>query len=145
MAAVVNIYIETNITGIKPADGSVITVLEFVASNGKKATKTIQNKVAHITGKQAVLDAVNTALKMLNRPCYITLYVSNQYVFETIRNKRLHQWIKNHWKNAKGNKVAYEQQWKEYMSLSSKHSVCIACSRHSYYEWMQAQITREEV
>lgn len=143
MAAVVNIYIETNITGIKPADGSVITVLEFVAGNGKRATKTVQEEVMQVTGKQAVLEAVNAALERLNRPCEITLYVNNPYIYETIQKKRAEQWRKNHWKNSKAVEPAYRQQWERYLGLAATHHIYVASVRHSYYELMRAQIMKE--
>lgn len=143
MAAVVNIYIETNITGIKPGDGNIITILEFVAANGKRATKTIQKEVVRITAKQAVLEAVNAALELLNRPCEVTLYINNPYIYESIQKKRAEQWRKNHWKNSKDAEPAYRQQWEKYLELAARHHIYAASIHHSYYEWMRAQILKE--
>ena len=77
----VNIYIECSINGIKPADGKVVTVIEFVASNGKTATKNIIKDVKDCTVKEAVLRALLHAIEQLNKPCEVYAYLSNRYIY----------------------------------------------------------------
>ena len=137
----VNIYIETNLSGIKQADGQVITILEFVASNSKKATKTLTCDVHEKTVRQAVLEAVNAALKQLNRSCEATIYLTDKYVYETIRNDRPQKWSKSHWQNAKGREVAYKELWQDYLSISTMHHIYVAENvEHEYRAWMRAQL-----
>lgn len=136
----VNIYIECSITGIKPADGKTVTIIEFVTQSGKIATKTLTKEVQKKTVKEAVLMALNKALKQLNKPCEVTVYLSERYIYETIQHKRMDAWKANHWKNAKGKPVAYKELWQQYREVSSIHHMWAAFNvHHSYVDWMKAQ------
>ena len=136
----VNIYIECNIAGIKPADGRVVGMIEFVASNGKKATKNIIKEVKNCTAKEAILRVLIHALKQLNKPCEVYVYLSNRYIYETIQHQRVKTWKENSWMNAKGQVVAYKELWQQYDEVTEYHQVWAAFYvHHSYMDWMKAQ------
>ena len=48
------------------------------------------------------LQAAIEALKALNRPCMLDLYVNNDYMTGPIRNGWLTEWQRNGWRNARG-------------------------------------------
>lgn len=136
----VNIYIECNITGIKPGNGKIVVVIEFVASNGKTATKNLFKDVTNCTVKEAVLLGLIYAIQQLNKPCEVFVYISDRYVYETLQNNRIETWKENNWMNAKGKLVAYKELWQQYDKVSAYHQVW-ACFNvhHSYMDWMRAQ------
>lgn len=129
----VNIYIECSINGIKPADGKTIAVIEFVRKNGKIETREFKNEVQKKTAKEAVLRALIEAIQKLNKPCEVTVYLSERYIYETIQHKRMDVWKANHWRNAKGKPVAYKELWQQYHEVSGMHHMWAAFNVHHSY------------
>ena len=82
----VNIYIECSITGIKPGNGKIVAMIEFVASNGKTATKNLFKEVTNCTVKEAILMGLIYAIQQLNKPCEVFVYISDRYVYEMLQN-----------------------------------------------------------
>ena len=63
------------------------------------------------------LKSVIEALKMLNRPCEISLYSDSQYVVKSI-NEWLLGWVKTNFKGKKN-----VDMWREYLELTKKHKI----------------------
>ena len=75
------------------------------------------------------LQAAIAALKALNRPCMLDIYVNNDYMTGPIRNGWLTEWQRNGWRNARGREVKNRGQWQELAALMARHSIRLACTR----------------
>lgn len=63
------------------------------------------------------LRALNEALKILKRPCRITLYSDSQYVCQAIN-----VWLAN-WQKKNFSKVKNVDLWKEFLKVSKGHLI----------------------
>ena len=61
-------------------------------------------------------------LKVLKRPCMLSIYSSEDYIVSAFQCEWLTGWQSSGWKNAKGNTIRNVEQWKEVWNLLSPHS-----------------------
>lgn len=95
-----------------PGPGGWCSILVF-----KDIEKEISGSEAWTTNNQMELRAAIEGLKMVNRPCEISLYSDSQYVVRGI-NEWLPGWIKTNFKGKKN-----VEMWKEYLELSKNHKI----------------------
>lgn len=95
-----------------PGPGGWCSILVY---NGTE--KEISGSEAWTTNNQMELKSVIEALKMLNRPCEISLYSDSQYVVKGI-NEWLPGWVKTNFKGKKN-----VDMWGEYLELTKKHKI----------------------
>ena len=95
-----------------PGPGGWCSILVY-----NETEKEISGSEAWTTNNQMELKSVIEALKMLNRPCEISLYSDSQYVVNSI-NEWLPGWIKTNFKGKKN-----VDMWREYLELSKNHKI----------------------
>lgn len=95
-----------------PGPGGWCSILVF-----KDIEKEISGSESYTTNNQMELKAVLEGLKMVNRPCEISLYSDSQYVVRSI-NEWIPGWIKTNFKGK-----ANIPMWKEYLELSKNHKI----------------------
>lgn len=95
-----------------PGPGGWCSILVY---NGTE--KEISGSEAWTTNNQMELKSVIEALKMLNRPCEISLYSDSQYVVKSI-NEWLPGWVKTNFKGKKN-----VDMWREYLELAKNHKI----------------------
>ena len=82
-------------------------------SGGKKDTT---NNVMELT-------AVIESLKLLKRPCKVSLYSDSAYVVNAFLQDWISGWIKKGWKNAQKEEVKNKELWQELLFLTQTHHV----------------------
>lgn len=107
----INLYTDGACSG-NPGHGGWCSILVY---NGTE--KEISGSEAWTTNNQMELKSVIEALKMLNRPCGISLYSDSQYVVKSI-NEWLPGWVKTNFKGKKN-----VDMWREYLELTKKHKI----------------------
>lgn len=95
-----------------PGPGGWCSILVY-----NETEKEISGSEAWTTNNQMELKSVIEALKMLNRPCEISLYSDSQYVVKSI-NEWLPGWVKTNFKGKKN-----VDMWREYLELTKKHKI----------------------
>ena len=138
----VNIYIETDTGGLRKQYRGYGAIVEFVLKNGDPETREAYG-LEEATGNQIVMLALIEALKILTKPCSITVYVDNKYLSENILRGRVYEWASNGWKTVRNEPIANMNEWKELISLLKGHEVKFANSKeHSYRKVMQSEIKK---
>ena len=113
MNELTKIYIHTDgACSGNPGPGGWCSILVY-----NETEKEISGSEAWTTNNQMELKSVIEALKMLNRPCEISLYSDSQYVVNSI-NEWLPGWIKTNFKGKKN-----VDMWREYLELSKNHKI----------------------
>ena len=69
------------------------------------------------------LTAVIEALKLLKRPCKVSLYSDSAYVVNAFNQKWIYGWLKNNWKNASKEPVKNKELWQELYNLTKTHDI----------------------
>lgn len=117
-------------------------IVEFVLKNGNPETRDAYG-LEEATGNQIVLLALNEALKILTKPCDITIYTNNKYVSENIRLGRVYEWLANGWKTVRNEPIANLEEWRELLSLIEGHKLTFVDTKeHSYKQVMQSEIKK---
>lgn len=138
----VNIYIETDTAGVRKQYRGYGAIVEFVLKNGDPETRETYG-LEEATGNQIALIALIEALKILTKPCNITVYMENKYVSENICKGRIYEWLANGWKTVRNEPIANMNEWKELLQLIEGHELIFAYAKeHSYKKLMQGEIKK---
>ncbi len=135
----VNIYTYTTIKGPGKKSGAFIYILETETAKGP-ATLTKAELIADVTENQAELRALIKALKRLNKLCNLNIYTDSAYLAAAFNQGWLENWIKNDWRNSRGEPVANMSEWQEMLNLLGRNTFEFHVKKeHSYYKWMRAE------
>jgi len=95
-------------------------------SGGEKAT----------TNNRMEIQAVIEALQLLKEPCKATVYSDSAYVVNCFQQNWLKGWLRNGWKNSKGQPVENQDLWQSLWALMQKHTVAyVKVKGHSDNKW----------
>ncbi len=132
----VKIYIQTDIRGPRARPGKGIYLLETMTSKGPATLdKTI--KYESETENGAEIKTILAALKRLNQPCEVMIYTDTKYTASSYTQGWLGRWLAKDWKNAKGEEIAYREEWQQLYELFRTHRVKFSILQdHEYKNWM---------
>lgn len=85
--------------------------------------KEISGGSANTTNNIMELTAVIEALKLLKRPCKVSVYSDSAYVVNAFNQKWIYGWIKKNWKSSSNEPVKNKELWQELYSLTKAHDV----------------------
>jgi ribonuclease HI len=75
------------------------------------------------TNQRMEMTAAIKALRVLERPCDVTVYTDSKYVQNAFRLGWLERWPKNGWRNSERKPVKNKDLWLELVELTSVHRV----------------------
>lgn len=113
----VTIYTDGACSG-NPGPGGWGSILIY--NNTKKE---ISGGCPDTTNNIMELTAVIEALKLLKRPCNVSLYSDSAYVVNAFIQKWIYGWIKNNWKTSNKEPVKNKELWLELYNLTKVHNV----------------------
>ena len=140
----VEIYIDTSLKGPRRRDGWWTYIIAMETSQGT-ADIGDTGKAENTTENQATLIALETALKRLNKPCYLILHLECEYVANVLTNGWLEQWHYGGWMTKKNKPVADSEKWSAIQYLLNAHQFLVKLKEpHTYREWMQRKLKEKE-
>ncbi|XVN72815.1 ribonuclease HI [Brevibacillus gelatini] len=90
----------------------------------------------HTTNNRMELLAPIKALSILKEPCKVTLYSDSAYLVNCFKQGWYKGWLKNGWKNSKGQQVENQDLWKELLRLMEIHQVeYVKVKGHADNKW----------
>ncbi|MED1781597.1 ribonuclease HI [Brevibacillus fortis] len=90
----------------------------------------------HTTNNKMELLAAIKALSTLKEPCKVTLYSDSAYLVNCFKQGWYKGWLKNGWKNSKGQPVENQDLWKELLQLMDTHKVeYVKVKGHADNKW----------
>lgn len=117
------IYIKTRFRGNPRGEGEGAAVVEYI---DRKGTKHIRRQYALIkddTKNALHLKISIAAIRMLIKPCDITLHTDCEYIKNICRLGWLKSWQQGGWKKANGKPPANAEEWKQIYMLSQIHTI----------------------
>lgn len=84
--------------------------------------KTIKGAENNTTNNRMELMAAIEALKLLNKPCHVTLYTDSTYVQKGI-TEWVDNWKKRNWRTAAKKPVLNQDLWQELDMLHEQHQI----------------------
>ena len=135
-----DIYVYTDIKGIRKAKGSYIWLIEMQKEQGP-VTLWDKKETEEVTGRYAELTALTEALSRVTKPCRISLHISNDNLMNVFRNKWVEVWSSSGWLDSRGEPIKDSEKWQQFYERFKIHEIEeISISHHSYSSWMQNQI-----
>jgi len=126
----VTIYTDGACSG-NPGPGGWGAVLMF-----GEHRKEISGAEASATNNRMELTAAIEALRRLKEPCRVKLYSDSAYLVNCFRQGWMKGWIRNGWRNSKGQPVENRDLWETLWKLMQIHEVeYIKVKGHSDNEW----------
>jgi ribonuclease HI len=126
----VTIYTDGACSG-NPGPGGWGAVLMF-----GEHRKEISGAEASATNNRMELTAAIEALRRLKEPCRVRLYSDSAYLVNCFRQGWMKGWIRNGWRNSKGQPVENRDLWETLWKLMQIHEVeYIKVKGHSDNEW----------
>lgn len=98
--------------------------------------KEISGAEPHTTNNRMEIQAVIEALSLLKVPCKATVHSDSAYVVNCFQNNWIKGWLRNGWKNSKGQPVENKELWQRLWELMGIHEVSyVKVKGHSDNEW----------
>ncbi len=113
----IEIYTDGACSG-NPGPGGWGAVLLY---NGKR--KELSGAERMTTNNRMELTAPIEALKLLKEPCQVKLYSDSAYLVNAFQQRWIAGWLRNGWKNSKGQPVENQDLWKSLLALMETHKV----------------------
>lgn len=106
--------------GAKENIGAIGVVLMYPEKNHRKEYyKTYKNT----TNNQMELSAVIEGLKMLKKPCKVSIHSDSAYVVNAFQKKWIDGWKQKGWTRGKSYELKNKELWKELYELTKIHKV----------------------
>lgn len=136
----VDIYVCTDIKGIRKAAGHYIWLIEMKTPKGP-ATLYDKKETEAVTGRIAELTALTEALGRITKPCEITFHIANNNLIRTFQNRWPEAWKASGWMDCKGEPVKDAEKWKLFDERASRHTILgVTDEPHSYSSWMNNEL-----
>lgn len=103
--------------------GHAEAMLIYIDHNGVEHTRETAADVENDTKNALALMVITSALRMLNKPCYVEMWLDNDYIKNVIKNGWLEQWQQHEWKRATGKPPANVELWKNLYICLQLHKV----------------------
>lgn len=140
----VNIYIETTVHGPAQHGGRYMYLLECTGADGAPRTRQAAGSWQDEKENCLALQALAAALERLRMPCVIDLYTACTLIRNAVDNGWVDAWIRQDWKNGKGQPVKHRELWERIAAKLGEHLVFVHAGEHPYRNWMQTEMRNEE-
>lgn len=137
----VSIYIETDGSDARKRYRTYAAIVEFITKREEAVTREVCG-VESMTLNGIMLTALAASLRILTKPCEITIYMDCDYVSENICSGKVYEWFANGWKTLQGKPTANCEEWKEVMGLLKRHEPVFTKKAHPYRNYLQDKIRK---
>lgn len=122
----VGIYIKSRFRGNPRGAGEAAAVIEYIDGAGKSHIRKQLIRIEHDTRNALNLKICIAAMRILLKPCHITIYIDCDYMGNACRLGWLEKWQQDGWKKANGKPPANVEDWKQFFMLTRIHTIAFA-------------------
>lgn len=119
----VGIYIKCRSKENPRGAGEAAAVIEYVDRAGKSHIRGQHIQEGDGTKNSLSLKISIAAMRILLKPCHITIHTDCDYMANACKLGWLRQWWKDGWKKANGKPPANVEEWKQFRMLAMIHTV----------------------
>lgn len=128
----VGIYVKSRFRGNPRGAGEAAAVIEYIDGAGKSHIRKQRIQIEHDTKNALNLKVCIAAMRILLKPCHITIFIDCDYMGNACRLGWVGKWQQDGWKKANGKPPANVEDWKQFFMLTRIHTVAFTeyDSRH---------------
>jgi len=140
----VDIYIDTGIKGPKRRHGSYIYKIA-TTKNGRLYDVGSMDILENTTENSLTVHALEAALKRINHPCRLTIWLNCPYAASVLANRWFDLWAENGWKNSKNGPVCDAACWQDIRDMLASHEYEVRLKEHHQFsDWMKWMLREKE-
>ena len=128
----VGIYVKSRFRGNPRGAGEAAAVIEYIDGTGKSHIRKQQIRIEQDTKNALNLKICIAAMRILLKPCHVTIYTDCEYIRNICQLGWLKKWQQEKWKKADGKPPANVEDWKQFFMLEQIHTIVLTkyVSRH---------------
>lgn len=128
----ISIFIKSRFRGNPRGAGEAAAIIEYIDQRGESHIRQQQIRIEHDTKNALALKICNAAMRLLLKPCEITIYIDCDYLVNAHRQGWVKRWQQDGWKRANGKPPANAEDWKQFLMLTGIHKIKFSVydSRH---------------
>ena len=119
----ISIFIKSRFRGNPRGAGEAAAIVEFIDRNGKSHIRQQRIRIDHDTRNALALKICIAAMRLLLKPCEITIYTDCDYLVNAHRQGWVKKWQQDGWKRANGKPPANVEEWKQFLMLTEIHKI----------------------
>lgn len=119
----VNIFIKGRFRGNPRGTGEAVAIVEYIDQKGESHIRQQRIRSESDTKNALALKICNAAMRLLLRPCEITLYMDCDYLANAHRQGWVSKWQQDGWRRANGKPPANAEDWKQFYMLAEIHKI----------------------
>lgn len=119
----VGIYVKCRSKGNPRGAGAAAAVIEYIDRSGKNHTRAQWIQAEYETKNALYLKICIAAMRILLKPCDVTIYMECDYIGNIFRLGWMEKWQREGWKKANGKEPANAEEWKQLYMLAKIHAV----------------------
>ena len=119
----VEMYVKSRFRGNPRGTGEAAALIKYVDGSGKVHTRKQQIRIEYDTRNALNLKICIAAMRILLKPCHITIYMDCDYIKNACRLGWVEKWQKDGWKKANGKPPANADDWKQFCMLTQIHTM----------------------
>ena len=139
----VSIYVKSRFRGNPRGAGEAAAVIEYIDGTGKSHIRKQRIRIEHDTKNALNLKICIKAMRILLKPCNVTIYADCDYMRNAVRFGWVEKWQRDGWKKADGKPPANVEDWKQFFMLTRIHTVTFAEYNNQYDEELKKTLVEK--
>lgn len=119
----ISIFIKGKFRGNPRGTGEAAAIVEYIDRKGESHIRQQQIRIENETKNALALKICNAAMRLLLKPCEITLYTDCDYLINAHQQGWVKKWQQDGWKRANGKPPANVEEWKQFLMLTEIHKI----------------------
>lgn len=119
----ISIFIKDRFRGNPRGTGEAAAIVEYIDRKGESHIRQQQIRIEHETKNALALKICIAAMRVLLKPCNITIFIDCDYLANAHRQGWVSKWQQDGWRRANGKTPANVEDWKQFYMLTKIHKI----------------------
>lgn len=119
----ISIFIKDRFRGNPRGTGEAAAIVEYIDRIGESHIRQQQIRIEHDTKNALALKICIAAMRVLLKPCDITIFIDCDYLENVHRQGWVSKWQQDGWRRANGKPPANVEDWKQFYLLTEIHKI----------------------
>lgn len=119
----ISIFIKDRFRGNPRGTGEAAAIVEYIDRKGESHIRQQQIQIEHDTKNALALKICIAAMRVLLKPCDITIFIDCDYLANAHRQGWVSKWQQDGWRRANGKPPANVEDWKQFLMLAEIHKI----------------------
>lgn len=119
----ISIFVKDRFRGNPRGAGEAAAIVEYIDRKGESHIRQQQIRIERDTKNALALKICIAAMRVLLKPCEITIFIDCDYLANAHRQGWVSKWQQDGWRRANGKPPANVEDWKQFYMLTEIHKI----------------------